>query len=169
MTETFPFTPGQDLGASRWHTVDQEMITGFGVSTRDPDPMHMDPDWAATESPYGKIIAFGFLTISLLSRFLYDALGQEPSREDAAAAAHGGHVMNYGFNRLRLVSPVPVGARIRGVFRTKACDADEKGNERVVIEAVVEIEGEDRPALVADWVVIYVPLEVSAKQAAAIS
>ena len=169
MTETFPFKPGQQLGASRWRTVDQEMITGFGVSTRDPDPMHMDPDWAATESPYGRTIAFGFLTMSLLSRFLYDALGQEPDRENSAMAALAGHVMNYGFDRLRLVSPVPVDARLRGVFGIKSCETDEKGNQRVVIDVVVEIEGEERPALVADWVVIHVPLDASLKQAAAIS
>lgn len=156
------FIPGQEIGSSPWLTVDQDMISSFGATTRDPDPVHTDPEWAAAGSPYGKTIAFGFLTISLLTRLLYGALGVEPERDAPA----DGHVMNYGFDRLRLVSPVPVDARIRGVFKTKSSEVDAKGLQRVVIETTVEIEGDERPALVAEWVVIYVPV-VAAKLASA--
>ena len=157
MTMNIPFQPGQPLGCSQWHTVDQQMISGFGVSTKDPDPMHMDPAWAERKSPFAATTAFGFLTMSLLSRFLYDTLGVEPDREDAELARQTWHVMNYGFDQLRLVSPVVVGSRIRGVFTTKSCEEDDKGRMRATISAVVEIENEERPALIADWVLIYVP------------
>ncbi|MEM9809795.1 MAG: MaoC family dehydratase [Pseudomonadota bacterium] len=163
-----PFSPGQSLGTSPWLTVDQEMISGFGASTRDPDPMHVNPEWAQQYSPFGKTIAFGFLTMSLLTRFLYDVMGVEPDNEVDREALGSAHVMNYGFDRLRLVSPVPVGAKMRAVFSTKTCDVDEKGNERVVIDTVVEIEGEAKPALVADWVVVHVPAAVAASKAESI-
>lgn len=149
------FEAGELIGISPWLSVDQEMITGFGVATRDPDPMHMDPSWSAKESPYQETIAFGFLTMSLLTRMLYDATGFDPERVELGES----HVMNYGFDRLRLVAPVPVDSRIRGVFRTKSSEVDEKGQERVVVDVVVEIEGNDKPAMVAEWVVIHVQVE----------
>lgn len=156
------FVVGERLGVSPWLEVTQEMITGFGASTLDPDPMHIDPEWAEKNSPYGKTIAFGFQTMAMLSRLLYEAQSFNPERAELGES----HIMNYGFDRLRLVSPVLVGSRIRGVFEIKATEADNKGNEKVVITVTVEIEGEERPALVGDWVVIHVPVDASSMASA---
>lgn len=143
---------GAEVGVSDWIVVDQEMINGFGKVTLDPDPMHVDPEWAAT-GPFGGAIAFGFLTVSLLTHMLHSAMGTHPSKENAAL----GHYLNYGFDRLRLVSPVPAGARIRGRFVKLRQAEDEKGRFRTTFDCVVEIEGADRPALIAQWLSIWVP------------
>lgn len=146
------FSPGDMIGISQWFTINQEMITGFGVSTLDPDPVHMDPQWAAENSPYGETISFGFLTVSLLSRLLYSATHHEPTKDMDMDAGF----MNYGFDRLRLMSPVPVDSKVRGVFKVKDAQTTDTGHERLVIDAAIEIEGSDKPALVGDWVLIYV-------------
>ncbi len=142
--------PGQEVGCSDWILVDQAMIDGFGAVTLDPDPMHIDPDWAAA-GPFGGTIAFGFLTISLLTPMMHSAMGTAPRKESA------GHYLNYGFDRLRLVAPVPVGSRIRGRFVKLRQGEDEKGRLLSTFEATVEIEGAERPALVAEWLSIWVP------------
>lgn len=147
------FTPGGDIGASDWIEIDQEMITQFGITTLDPDPMHIDPDWAVENSPYRSTIAYGFLTTSLLTTLLHSALGG-PSALDPA---HTGHFLNYGFDRMRLVAPVPVGARIQGRFTTKAVRRDERNRFVLTLDCVIAIEGSERPALVADWLAIWVP------------
>ena len=90
---------GQPIGTSRWIDVPQQRITDFGHITEDPDLMHIDPAWAAEHSPYGKTIAFGFLTVSLLTRMANDVI-QRPGDEVST--------LNYGFDRLRLLSPVMV-------------------------------------------------------------
>lgn len=149
------FQQGKSIGVSDWMVVDQDMITQFGKATRDDDPMHMDRQWAQTHSPYGDTIAFGFLSISLLTCLLYSALNKYPSREPDA----GGSYHNYGFDRLRLITPVPVGARVRGRFSVLSTQRDDKGRERVVLAAQIEIEGVDKPALVAEWLTIWVPRE----------
>ena len=96
---------------SEWLQVTQSMIDQFGKVTLDPDPMHQDPDWARRNSPFGHTIAYGFLTVSLLTKLLYSARKGREGGERAGFA-----FLNYGFNRLRLVSPVRAGARIRGHF-----------------------------------------------------
>jgi acyl dehydratase len=147
-----PFTPGEELGVSDWMTVTQEMINGFGVLTNDPDPIHMDAAVAAA-GPFGRPTAFGFLTISLLTSLLRSAQGEAPGRADAP----GGHGLNYGFDRLRLVAPVPAGSRIRGRFKALRRREDEKGRLLGTYECIVEIEDQDRPAMVAEWVTIWIP------------
>jgi len=142
-----------EVGVSAWVAVDQAMIDAFGEATRDPDPMHIDPQWAAANGPYGGSIAFGFLTMSLLTHLLHSALGTEPSRETAGQ----GHYLNYGFDRLRFVAPVPAGSRIRGRFTKLRQAQDEKGRWLTTFGCVIEIEGADRPALVADWLSLWVP------------
>lgn len=155
---TFAQTPlGTVVGSSRWVTVDQPMIDAFGAATLDPDPMHVDPEWAATQGPFGGTIAFGFLTISLLTHLLHDALGSEPGRD----AYDRGYYLNYGFDRLRLVSPVRAGKRIRGVFRLAAREVDERQRFVSTFDCTVEIEGEPRPALIATWLTVWVPPEAS--------
>ena len=147
------FKPGEPIGVSAWIPIDQAMITRFGETTLDPDPMHVDPEWAAEKSPFGHTVAFGFLTMSLLTHLLHDAAKTsglpDPTQQ--------GYYLNYGFDRLRFVSPVPAGARVRGRFETLSRVIDEKGRHIVKIGAQVEIEGGARPALVAEWLTAWVP------------
>jgi len=149
------FKPGADLGTSPWLTVTQEMIDGFGAVTLDPDPMHIDPAWSRTHSPFGGTIAFGFLTISLLTHLLHQAMNTSAHRDPADQ----GYFLNYGFDRLRLVAPVPVGSRIRGRFKVLDHRQDERGRWVNVIDSMIEIENSERPALVAEWLSVWVPPE----------
>ena len=147
------FTPGSLIGISDWIPVTQEMIDAFGVTTLDPDPMHIDPRWAAANGPFGGTIAFGFLTIALLTRMFHDATGLGRDTDPAVA----GYNLNYGFDRLRLVSPIPAGARVRGHFVTAEVRRDDKGRRITAIDCEIEIEDADRPALVARWLTAWVP------------
>jgi acyl dehydratase len=133
---------GQRIGSSRWIDVPQQRITDFGHITEDPDLMHIDPAWAAEHSPYGKTIAFGFLTVSLLTRMANDVI-QRPADEVST--------LNYGFDRLRLLSPVMVGSRIRGHFVLKELQLRSPTQFRANYAVTVEIDGQQKPALVADW------------------
>lgn len=139
-------------GCSHWFTVTQDMIDDFGRVTLDPDPMHIDPAWSANFSPFGGTVAFGFLTMSLLTHLVHDALGTSSQRlpEDAV-------FLNYGFDRLRLVAPVPSGARIRGHFEEQTRVQDEKGRWQVGFDCRIEIEGQNKPALVARWLSVVMP------------
>ena len=133
---------GTEIGVSNWITVDQVMIDTFGQVTHDEQWIHCDPVRAAAETPFGGSIAHGFLTLSLASRFVYDCFS--PPK---------GQVMgiNYGFNRLRFLAPVPAGSRLRGRFTLKSV---EKRSETTLLREnalTIEIEGHDTPALVADW------------------
>lgn len=151
-TQFQTFVPGQQLDPSNWVTVDQSMVDQFGAATLDPDPMHIDPEWAREHGPYSGTIAFGFFTMSLLTPLLHSSLGSSSSR-----APQGGHYLNYGFNRLRLVSPVPVGSRVRGRFSVQDARRDSKGRLLVTFDCTIDIEGEERPALIAEWLSIWVP------------
>lgn len=133
---------GTEIGVSNWITVDQDMIDRFAEVTHDDQWIHVDPARAAAETPFGGTIAHGFLTLSLASRFVYDVLPVQP-----------GQVMgiNYGFNKLRFLAPVPAGSRLRGRFTLT--DVRQRSSTEVLREhrLTVEIEGQDTPALVADW------------------
>lgn len=133
---------GQEIGSSRWIDVSQQRITEFGHVTEDPDRMHIDPAWAAIHSPYGKTFAFGFLTVSLLTRMVNDVI----ARPDDEVST-----LNYGFDRLRLLSPVLVDSRVRGHFLLKDLSLRAPTQFRAVYTVTVEIEGQGKPALVADW------------------
>ncbi|MEP5630924.1 MAG: MaoC family dehydratase [Tateyamaria sp.] len=133
---------GQEIGVSDWITVDQAMIDQFAATTHDDQWIHVDPDRAAHDTPYGGTIAHGFLTLSLASRFAYDCFpvlcGQSMS-------------INYGFDRLRFVSPVCAGQRVRGRF-TLLNAARRKPQELLrTCELCIEIDGQTAPALVAEW------------------
>jgi acyl dehydratase len=136
---------GQEIHASDWLTVDQTMIDAFANATRDRQWIHTDPARAATESPYGKTIAHGYLTLSLypLLRGLVD---------DSKPLAPGvKRVINYGINKLRFPNAVVVGSRIRA--HCKLVSAEEaKGSIELVEEYSVEIEGQERPACVSECV-----------------
>lgn len=144
---------GQKLGCSPWIKVDQAMISDFAAATRDPDPMHIDPEFAVTNGPYGGTIAFGFLTISLLTHMMHGAFGSDPARDGGTE----GHFLNYGMDYLRLLNPVKVDSRIRGHFAVKEKRADDKGRNIVKFGCEVEIMGEERPAMVAEWLAIWMP------------
>lgn len=133
---------GTEVGVSNWITVDQAMIDTFGNITQDTQWIHMDPTRAAAESPFGAPIAHGFLTLSLASRFVYDCFTPPPGQ------AMG---INYGFNKLRFLAPVPAGARVRGRFVLNS--AVKRSDTALLRETglTIEIEGHDTPALVADW------------------
>jgi acyl dehydratase len=146
-------TPGAEVGASPWLTVSQAMIDAFGQATLDHDPMHVDPDWAAANSPYNGTIAFGFLTISLLTHLMHGSMGVQ----GALDPRRSGYYLNYGFDRVRLVAPVRTGRRVRGCFKLLERKTDEQGRLITTFDCRVEIEGEPRPALVAQWLTVWVP------------
>ena len=133
---------GTEVGVSNWIPVDQAMIDQFAETTQDTQWIHIDPARAAAETPFGGTIAHGFLTLSLASRFAYDCFAMMP-----------GPVMgiNYGMNKLRFLKPVVAGARLRGRFtlqKVTARSATDLLRENLL---TIEIEGEDTPALVAEW------------------
>jgi acyl dehydratase len=135
---------GMAPAVSDWLTLDQPMIDAFADLTQDRQFLHTDPVRAAATA-FGGTVAHGFLTLSMLSHFLETAaLPLPPLR----------HSVNYGFDRLRFVAPVPAGARIRGRFTLTEAEARPDGQILLRLTAEVEIEGTPRPALVADWLTL---------------
>jgi len=137
---------------SKWVTVDQAMIDRFAEATLDPDPMHINPEWCTENSPFGGTIAFGFLTLSLLTHMAQDIIQYE--RENRSAA-HG-VPLNYGFNKVRMITPVPVNSRIRMVMQPASIKLKAPGQTMQTSDIEVQIEGQDKPALVAEWLTIWV-------------
>lgn len=137
---------GEEMGVSRWFEIDQARINAFADATEDWQFIHVDPERAA-QTPFGGTIAHGFLTLSLASAMGYDAL---PPFEGVAMS------VNYGFDKVRFVSPVRAGSKVRGRFKLKA--AEDKGGGRWLItnELTIEIEGSDKPAVIADWLGMHV-------------
>src|SRR3954447_16974025 len=134
---------GTEVGVSSWHLIDQKRIDAFAETTEDHQFIHVDPERAVRETPFGATIAHGFLTVSMLSVFSYEALPK------ITGALRG---VNYGFDRLRFIAPVRAGSRLRGRFtlvEAKLRGADVLESRTSV---TVEIEGGAKPALVADWI-----------------
>lgn len=133
---------GQEVGVSNWIMVDQAMIDQFAETTHDNQWIHVDPERAARETPFDGTIAHGFLTLSLASRFAYDCFDLAP-----------GQVMgiNYGFNKLRFLSPVRAGSRLRGRFTLSGVTQRNPTDLLRDTVLTIEIEGQETPALVADW------------------
>ncbi len=143
---------GHKLGASRWFDVDQALITQYSASTLDEDPMHLDPEWSRANTPFDGTVAAGFWTTSMLITMSHDiGFIDEFGRQSAHFYA-----LNYGFNHMRLIAPVPVGKRIRGHMSLKDLQDRGDGKYLFVIDVVVEIEGEEKPALVAEWLAMVV-------------
>ncbi|MDE2515030.1 MAG: MaoC family dehydratase [Rhodospirillales bacterium] len=130
---------GKKLGTSDWVTVDQRMIDLFAEATGDHQWIHIDVERAKKEMPGGKTIAHGYLTLSLLPR-LSHTIWKIKSRSRG---------INYGTNKVRFTAPVPAGSRVRLHQTLKAVDKIE-GGVRLTIESTIEVEGETRPALVAE-------------------
>jgi len=135
--------PGDELGVSHWFTVSQEAIDQFAETTHDPQFIHTDPERAARETPFGGTIAHGFLSLSLLSAMAMDAL---PLDDNIAMG------ITYGLNRVRFLSPVPSGARVRGRFVLASVDGNTAGQRTTTYQVTVEIDGHEKPALVAEWI-----------------
>jgi len=131
---------GEEIVVSEWLEVGQERIDAFAECTGDRQWIHIDPERARRESPFGGSIAHGFLTLSLLSKLLTDSIS-------FGSAKMG---VNYGFNRLRFTGPVPAGARVRGRFLLKQLDEIEAGVQ-MTWAVTIEREGADKPCLVAEW------------------
>jgi acyl dehydratase len=147
--EAMKATEGRPEGTGEWFEVTQELINTFADATHDHQFIHVDPERAAASSPWGTTIAHGFLTLSLLTHLV----GSIKSDASEAPARMEGLLMgvNYGFDKVRFVNPVKVGSKIRASGVTKAVEL--KGSAINVTRTItVEIEGEDKPALVADWI-----------------
>lgn len=136
---------GEEVGASDWVVIDQPKIDAFAENTGDHQWIHTDPERAKTDSRYGRTIAHGFLTLSLLSRL---------SREGIDVSGAFRMRINYGLNRVRFPAPVLEGSRIRARFGVQSVE-DVEGGHQIVWLVTVEIEGSEKPALVAEWVIRY--------------
>ena len=132
---------GEEVGVSSWMLVDQARVDAFADATDDRQFIHVDSD-AAAQTPFGGTVAHGFLTLSLLSRMGAEAMLLPDSLKMA---------VNYGFDRVRFLAPVRSGRCVRGRFRLDS--AEEKAPGQVLLRhtVTVEIEGEDKPALTAQW------------------
>jgi acyl dehydratase len=133
---------GSDIGASNWIEISQQSIDTFADVTGDRQFIHVDPE-AAKHTPFGGTIAHGFLTLSLLSQMAAGAMLIPDGMKMG---------VNYGFDRVRFLAPVRSGARVRGHFRLAAVEEKRPGQWQFLHNVTVEIEGEEKPALTADWI-----------------
>ena len=136
---------GHEIGVSDWLQVTQERIQQFAEATEDRQWIHLDEERAKRESPYGTTIAHGFLTLSLISHLMKQAVQIQSELRMA---------VNYGLNRVRFPAPVPAGSRIRGRFGLAELKELPKGVE-AVFSVTVESEGKEKPCCVAEWIVRY--------------
>ena len=133
---------GKEIGVSSWHLIDQPRIDAYADVIEDHQFIHVAPERAKKETAFGTTIAHGFLTMSLLSVMSYEVM-------PAVAGATMG--VNYGFDKLRFISPVRSGKRVRGRFVLAEARLRKPGEFQTRTNVTVEIEGEDKPALVAEW------------------
>ena len=144
-----PFAPiddirsriGEEIGVSSWLEIRQQRIDQFAEATEDQQFIHVDPE-AAAQSQFGGTIAHGFLSLSMLSRMAADVMIVPDSMRMA---------VNYGLDRVRFIAPVRAGKRIRGRFRLDSVEEKAPGQTLLRHTVTVEIEGEERPALTAEW------------------
>jgi acyl dehydratase len=140
---------GGEPFVSRWFLVDQARIDAFAEITEDRQFIHVDPE-AARSTPFGGPIAHGFLTLSMLSAMGMDAF---PAVSGVAMG------VNYGFDKLRFLSPVPAGARVRGRFKLTGATLRSEREWLISVDVTVEIEGAPKPALAAQWLTMRVMRE----------
>lgn len=138
---------GKDLGVSEWFQVDQARINAFADATLDHQFIHVNPELAKA-TPFGGTIAHGYLTVSLLPYL-------QSSMPDMILPQGLKMGMNYGFDKLRFMAPVKTGKRVRARAKLLAADEKKPGQWLLKFEYTIEIEGEDKPALVAEWLLMY--------------
>ena len=134
---------GHEVGVSSWHVVDQKRIDVYADVIEDHQFIHVDPARAKAETAFGTTIAHGFLTMSLMSIMSYEVM---PVIEGTTMG------VNYGFDKLRFISPVRSGSRVRGRFTLAEATLRKPKELQSRTNVTVEIEGEEKPALVADWI-----------------
>jgi len=134
---------GHEVGVSSWHLIDQNRINVFAGVIEDHQFIHVDPERARRETSFGTTVAHGFLTMSLMSIMSYEVM---PLVEGATMG------VNYGFDKLRFISPVRAGSRVRGRFTLLEAKLRKPTELQSRTNVTVEIEGEEKPALVADWI-----------------
>jgi acyl dehydratase len=139
----FAAADGTELGPTDWLVIDQARVDQFAEATDDRQWIHVDPERAAS-GPYGGTIVHGLLTLSLLPHFMHDLY-----RVDDVAMA-----INYGFNKVRFISPVPVGSRLRAAS-TIAAISDVRGGVQATLVTTIDVEGSDKPAAVVESIVRY--------------
>lgn len=138
---------GTELGASEWFTIDQPRINAFADATLDHQFIHVD-EQAAKATPFGGTIAHGYLTLSLLPHL--------QTTIDGFLIPNGLKMgMNYGFDKLRFMAPVKVNQRVRARARLLEVDERRPGQWLLKFEFTVDIEGENKPALIAQWLILY--------------
>lgn len=139
--ETITKVIGTEIGVSDWLTVTQDMVNQFAALTRDPVQIHTNVD-LAKQTPFGGTIAHGLLTLSLIGGFC-----------TAAEVLMDGITMglNYGFDKVRFIAPVKTGSRLRGRFFLKSMEEKKPGQWVSTFDVTIEIEGEEKPALIAEW------------------
>jgi len=140
--ESYQALVGLEIGVSSWHLIDQKRIDDYADVIEDHQFIHVDPE-RARATPFGTTVAHGFLTMSLLSVMSYEVM---PAIEGTAMG------VNYGFDKLRFISPVKSGRRVRGRFTLAEATLRKSKELQSRTNVTVEIEGEDKPALVADWI-----------------
>jgi acyl dehydratase len=140
--EAYQAMVGKEIGVSSWHLIDQGRIDTYADVIEDHQFIHVDPERAKKETAFGTTIAHGFLTMSLLSIMSYEVMPV------IAGTTMG---VNYGFDKLRFISPVRSGKRVRGRFVLAEAKLRKPNELQSRTNVTVEIEGEDKPALVADW------------------
>ena len=133
---------GTEIGVSGWIPIDQQAIDTFADVTGDHQFIHVDPE-AAAKTPFGGTVAHGFLTLSLLSQMAAGVMLIPPTIRMA---------VNYGFEKIRFIAPVRSGKRVRGHFVLQSFEEKRPGQYQFTHQVTVEIEGEDKPALIADWI-----------------
>jgi acyl dehydratase len=143
--ELFSAALGQSEGTGEWFEVTQDQVNQFADVTLDHQFIHIDPE-AAKATPFGGTIAHGFLTLSMLVH-LGASIPQDPARFTGVLMG-----VNYGFDKVRFVSPVPVGSRIRASSELVDVQLKDANNLQVTRRFAVEVEGSERPAAVADWI-----------------
>ena len=144
--ELFKAAIGADEGTSEWLQVDQDRINQFADVTEDHQFIHVDPEACKELSPWGVPIAHGFLTLSLLVK-LSASIPTPPDRLDGIVMG-----INYGFDKVRFINPVKVGSKIRAKSVLSSVDLKDPNTIQYTRTMTVEIEGEDKPALVAEWI-----------------
>jgi acyl dehydratase len=144
--ETIKAVVGTQVGLSDWVEITQDMVSGFAAITRDPVTIHTDVEFAKT-TPFGGTIAHGLLTLSMIGGFCTAA----PVVMDGVTMA-----FNYGFDKVRFITPVKTGSRLRGRFVLRSMEERSPGRWTSVMDVTIEIAGEDKPAATAEWLCIQI-------------